>query len=303
MINCGLIGVGKFGKNILKNLKRHKAIKDIYLCDTNISTNTIFESLPITTDYKSILNNPDIKSVFIATPSYTHYGIIMDAIKADKHVFCEKPICSTFDELLDLYENNKKYNKMIYCDYTFCHSDMIMELKRIIQLYNFNKDCCINISWKSTDLDKLNTETYIDVVRDLAVHCLSILMFPYDTNDITITHVEKIYNNHTIINAKIHASMLDNDCVINVSWDNSHKERIIQITNDGNHLSFDFNKQKIVMSNETVKEIDLVNKEEPLFNSISCFINSIEQPNNDFNIKHMKVNQCIMYIVQNILDN
>ena len=112
MINCGLIGVGKFGKNILKNLKRHNAIKDIYLCDTNISTNTIFESLPSTSDYKSILNNPDINSVFIATPSYTHHGIIMDAIKADKHVFCEKPICSTFDELLGLYEKNKKYNKI-----------------------------------------------------------------------------------------------------------------------------------------------------------------------------------------------
>ena len=36
MINCGLIGVGKFGKNILKNLKKHEAIKDIYLCDTNL---------------------------------------------------------------------------------------------------------------------------------------------------------------------------------------------------------------------------------------------------------------------------
>ena len=261
MINCGLIGVGKFGKNILKNLKRHNAIKDIYLCDTNISTNTIFESLPITPDYKSILNNPDINSVFIATPSYTHHNIIMDAIKADKHVFCEKPICRTFDELLCLYEKNKKYNKIIYCDYIFCHSVMIMELKRIIQLYNFNKNCCINISWKSTDLDKVNIETYIDVIRDLAVHCLSILMFLYDSNDITITHVEKIYNNHTIITAKIHASILDNHCVINVSWDNPHKERIIQILNDGNHLRFDFNKEKIVMTNESVKEIDLIQKE------------------------------------------
>ena len=125
MINCGLIGVGKFGKNILKNLKRHKAIKNIYLCDTNISTNTIFESLPITPDYKSVLNNPDINSVFIATPSYTHYGIIMDAIKADKHVFCEKPICSTFDELSVIYNINKPLNKYIYCDYTFCYSNMI----------------------------------------------------------------------------------------------------------------------------------------------------------------------------------
>ena len=115
--------------------------------------------------------------------------------------------------------------------------------------------------------------------------------------------MEKIYNNHTIITAKIHASILDNHCVINVSWDNPHKERIIQILNDGNHLRFDFNKEKIVMTNESVKEIDLIQKEEPLFNSISCFINSIEQPNKISNIKHMKLNNSIMYIVEKILDN
>jgi len=72
MINCGLIGVGKFGKNILKNLKRHKAIKDIYLCDTNISTNTIFESLPITPDYKSIFNNAHERTVIDTNICYKY---------------------------------------------------------------------------------------------------------------------------------------------------------------------------------------------------------------------------------------
>lgn len=303
MINCGLIGVGKFGKHILRNLNRHKAIKNIYLCDTTPNNIENVQKLSITTNYKSLLENPDINSIFIATPSNTHYNILIDAIRADKHVFCEKPLCSTNKELLDVYETNKKYNKIIYCDYTFCYSNLLMELKHIIQIYNFRKDCCINISWKNTDFDKVNIETYIDVVRDLAVHCLSILMFLYDSNDISITHVDKIYDNHTIIAAKIYATILDNDCIINVSWDNYHKERIIHISNDNNELSFDFNKQTIVMSNKSVKKLVLFEKEEPLFNSISCFINSIEQPKNGFYIEHMRTNMQIMYIIQQILNN
>lgn len=302
MINCGLIGVGKFGKNILKNLKRHKAIKKIYLCDTNISTNKTFESFPVTPDYKTILKNPDIKSVFIATPSYTHYDIIIDAIKADKHVFCEKPICGTFNELSHIYNINKTYNKYIYCDYTFCYSNMINEFKQIMYLHNFHCVSNIDISWHSTNIEDKNIETYIDVIRDLAVHCLSILMFLYNNNDIIITNVDNLYDNNIIIKSTIYATIANNRCTINVSWNNCHKERTIHIYDSNQRLLLDFIKQKIVVSNKIEQEYNLLDKEEPLFNSISWFIDSTLQKDDIFYKNHMNVNIQIMYIIQQILN-
>tara|TARA_B100000424_G_C22943920_1_gene502279 strand:+ start:100 stop:1020 length:921 start_codon:yes stop_codon:yes gene_type:complete len=305
MINCGLIGVGKFGKNILKNLKKHEAIKDIYLCDTNLQAISQFQNLPISNNYKLLLKNNDIQSIFIATPSNFHYNMVMDSINAGKHVFCEKPLCSTNNELLRIYENNKKCNKIIFCDYTFCHSNMITQIKNIIQLYNFYNHCNINISWKNTNFDTLQTETYIDVVRDLGVHCLSVLMFLFDSNDITITHVDKKYDNLIIIEATIYAKILNNNCIINISWDNSNKERSIQFFNDKQHLEVDFFKEKIILTNKQVNQVNQVNiieKEEPLFNSISCFINSIQQDKNNFNLTHTILNKRIMYTVKKILD-
>ena len=45
-----------------------------------------------TKDYKEILDDPQIDEVLICYYTDTHEPIFMEAIKAGKHVFCEKPI-------------------------------------------------------------------------------------------------------------------------------------------------------------------------------------------------------------------
>lgn len=44
------------------------------------------------TDYRIALADPEVDAVFVLTPNYAHYTITMDALRAGKHVLCEKPI-------------------------------------------------------------------------------------------------------------------------------------------------------------------------------------------------------------------
>ena len=46
----------------------------------------------VITDYKVALADPEVDAVFVLTPNYAHYTVAMDALRAGKHVFCEKPI-------------------------------------------------------------------------------------------------------------------------------------------------------------------------------------------------------------------
>lgn len=56
------------------------------------------------TDTTEILENPDITTVVIATRHDAHAGQVLAALRAGKHVFCEKPLCLTLDELAAIEE-------------------------------------------------------------------------------------------------------------------------------------------------------------------------------------------------------
>ena len=44
------------------------------------------------TDHRIALRDPEVEAVFVLTPNYSHYEVTMDALRAGKHVFCEKPV-------------------------------------------------------------------------------------------------------------------------------------------------------------------------------------------------------------------
>lgn len=54
------------------------------------------------TDTEAVLENPEIDTVVIATRHNAHAGQVLAALRGGKHVFCEKPLCLTLDELEEI---------------------------------------------------------------------------------------------------------------------------------------------------------------------------------------------------------
>ncbi len=63
--------------------------------------------------YQDMLNDKDIDAVIIATPDHHHASMSVEAIKAGKHVYCEKSVAHTEAELMELYQVVRD-NKMVY---------------------------------------------------------------------------------------------------------------------------------------------------------------------------------------------
>ncbi len=96
-IRVGVIGAGRIGKIHARNLATCiPGAQVIALADP------IFESaselgsqlhIPaVTADYREVMNNPEIDAVAICSSTDTHAAMIIEAARAGKHIFCEKPI-------------------------------------------------------------------------------------------------------------------------------------------------------------------------------------------------------------------
>lgn len=99
-LNIAGIGVGGMGANNLTNLESQNivAICDV---DLNYAAKTIakYPNAKVWTDYREMLDQQkNIDAVLIATPDHTHAVIAMAAIKAGKHVYCQKPLCHNLYE-------------------------------------------------------------------------------------------------------------------------------------------------------------------------------------------------------------
>ncbi len=106
-ISLGIIGAGLFGKALL--LPALKGISGIrfHTISTSSSASTYhtgnkycFENC--TTNYKEVLDNPDINAVVILTPHRLHAKMVTEALEAGKHVLVEKPLCINEEELKEI---------------------------------------------------------------------------------------------------------------------------------------------------------------------------------------------------------
>ena len=87
----------------------------------------------VITDYKVALSDPEVDAVYVLTPNYAHYTITMDAIKAGKHVFCEKPITVNYALSCEMAEAANKAGKILnigVCNRYHKSVEMLEQLNR-----------------------------------------------------------------------------------------------------------------------------------------------------------------------------
>lgn len=103
----GLLGFGNMGRTHLyavDNLKFHYrglpfTAEIAGVCTATAASGEAAKEFGIpfaTTDEDELIHNPDIDIIDISTPNIHHYPALKKAIKAGKHIYCEKPLCVTY---------------------------------------------------------------------------------------------------------------------------------------------------------------------------------------------------------------
>lgn len=104
-LNLGIVGVAGRGGENLQGVQNQNIVA---LCDVDperlAAAGTRFPSAFKTSDFRRLLDRPDLDGVVISTPDHTHAVIAIAAMQGGRHVYCEKPLTHTLSELKRLTE-------------------------------------------------------------------------------------------------------------------------------------------------------------------------------------------------------
>lgn len=138
MVTVGIIGAGRIGKvhtesicNYVRNAKI-KTVADPFMNDTTREWLLSMGVGGTTTDYKEILNDPEIDAVLICSSTNTHSIISLEAIAAGKHVFCEKPIDHDLSKIKQVVEALKGSNIKYQVGFNRRHDHNFAAVKQAI---------------------------------------------------------------------------------------------------------------------------------------------------------------------------
>lgn len=128
-ITVGLIGKGIMGSGHLRRLVGDREVQVLAVCDVDRvrredgkrlveetyaakSSNGTYSGCAAYNDYRELLARDDIDAVVIVTPDHWHTLISIDAVKAGKDVYCEKPISISVQQGRLLVDTVRRYNRV-----------------------------------------------------------------------------------------------------------------------------------------------------------------------------------------------
>lgn len=112
-INFAIIGAGGMGQGNVNTALNHSGVKLVASCDLYDSRlercrELYGRQIFTTTNYKEILDRPDIDAVIIATPDHWHMQQAIDALEAGKAVYLEKPMVQHVEQGIELIDAERR---------------------------------------------------------------------------------------------------------------------------------------------------------------------------------------------------
>lgn len=135
-VKVGLIGCGAWGRELLKTLATLSFGPVVAVCDNFPAYLKRGAALAPNAerydDYTKLLDNPDVEAVVVATPTHLHKDIVLAALAAGKHVYCEAPLATTLEDARAIALAAQKHEKVLFQPGLQARAD-----KQIVNLYKF----------------------------------------------------------------------------------------------------------------------------------------------------------------------
>ncbi len=243
-----LIGLGYWGKNLLRNLSQLGVLH--IACDSNIQTlehlSKEYTNVNFIKDTHKVLHSSEIRAVAIATPASTHYKLVKEALEAGKDVFVEKPLALEYGQGKELVALAKKKKKILMVGHILQYHPAIIKLKELIKKGELGKVQYIYSN--RLNIGKLRVEE--NILWSFAPHDISVILMLTGDEPIKITGSGGSYLNDGIFDITLTSLIFKNKIKahIFVSWLHPFKEqKLVVVGSEAMAVFDDMSKEKLLI--------------------------------------------------------
>lgn len=118
MIRIGIVGAGRIGHVHAESVTYHIPDAEVAMVTDVVEANAkkLAEKYGVpkySANYMDLINDPGIDAVLVCSPTPTHAEISIAAMKAGKHVFCEKPVHTSLEKIREVAEVEKETGRKL----------------------------------------------------------------------------------------------------------------------------------------------------------------------------------------------
>jgi predicted dehydrogenase len=239
-MKVGIIGLGYWGPNLVRNFIAQKNVEKVIAFDQRAERldfiKTKSPSVLVAESFEDLLKS-DIDAVVIATPVDSHFILSKQALEAGKHIWVEKPFTSTSQQGEHLLELAEKKNLKIFIDHTFIYTGAVRKMKEIVTKGELGKI----LHFDSVRINLGLFQKDINVIWDLAPHDLSIMNYVLSHLKPTAVSANGIANYNGKENIAHISLYFEENCFahFHVNWTSPVKIRRMIVGGDKKMLVFD----------------------------------------------------------------
>jgi predicted dehydrogenase len=220
MMGIALVGYGYWGPNLVRNFNNTEGAQTIAICDSDPEKLSIIKrhhpGIVATTEFRNLLRDSRIDAIAIATPVCSHYELALASLEAGKHVFVEKPLAQTSEQVRHLIEEADRRKLILMVDHTFLYTPAVQKIRELIMegvlgdIYYYNG---IRASLGLFQSD-------VNVIWDLAVHDMSIIQYILNEVPIAVSATAACHVAGTPANMAHITLFFQSSCIahISVNW-------------------------------------------------------------------------------------
>jgi len=130
-----LIGCGAFGQFCLEQYEAMDELRKVAVADVQPETaHAVAERFGVEAcrSPEALFARDDVDIVHVATPPYTHKDLVLNALHADKHVLCEKPLAIDLNDARELVDAARERGRVLAVNLIMRYNPLCETVKRIV---------------------------------------------------------------------------------------------------------------------------------------------------------------------------